>query len=724
MNELEAQLSTYLPPGEIAEIRRAFQFGHVAHEGQLRLNGGPYIEHPVAVASILADMRMDGPSLCAAILHDVVEDTDITPAQLAKEFGSEVSHLVDGVTKLTQINFATREDAQAAYYRKMLLAMSDDLRVIMIKLADRLHNMRTLDGLPQDKRRRMVKETLEIYAPIANRLGMHKIRIELEDLGFAALYPMRNRVLGESLRRQSGNRADVISKIEATICRQLVEDGIPYRITAREKHIYSIYRKMKLNRLGFQDIYDVYGLRLIVDSVDNCYRTLGVVHNIYKPMPNKFKDYIAIPKANGYQSLHTSLVTSFGVPVEVQIRTEEMDQVANDGIAAHWLYKSGDGFSRGSGAHHRAREWLGGLLELQKSAGDSQEFLDNVKVDLFPDEVYVFTPKGEILELPAGATAVDFAYAVHSDIGDHCVAARIDRRLAPLSTRLTSGSAVEIITAPASAPNPLWLNFVVTGKARSSIRAVLKHLNSEQAVAMGRRLLDRQLGSWSVSLESLSGGQVARAQREFGASSLDDLLEQIGLGKHMALVVAQRIMAEVSNSPASGKRRKGIRQALSRYTANWLRGGEAGAKPLAIKGTEGVVVSYARCCRPIPGDRIRGFATAGRGLVIHADNCPNNMEYRERPDRWVDVDWDTKIARQFPVDIRVDVLNQRGTLAVIASVIAEMESNIDNVSIENKDGYHSVANFTVEVNDRVHLARLMRKLRTLKQVTRIARKRG
>lgn len=721
MERLLVSLETYLSEADIGEVRRAFQFGQGAHEGQLRLSGEPYIGHPVAVASILKEMRMDAPGLCAAILHDVIEDTDTTSAQLAAEFGDEVAHLVDGVTKLTQVRFPTREDAQAAYFRKMFLAMADDLRVVLIKLADRLHNMRTSGSLPLDKRKRIARETLDIYAPIAARLGLHAFRIELEDIGFAALYPLRYRVLNESLRRRAGNRAHMIEKIEATICQRMEGERVPFRLVAREKHIYSVYRKMKRNRLNFQDIYDVYGLRVIVDSVDNCYRTLGIVHNVYKPVPDKFKDYIAIPKVNGYQSLHTTLFTHFGVPVEIQIRTEEMDQVANAGIAAHWLYKAGQtesGHSRTQ--QQRAREWLNDMLELQKVAGDSQEFLDSVKVDLFPDEVYVFTPKGDILELPTGATAVDFAYAVHTQVGNQCVAARIDRNLAPLSSRLESGSTVEIITAPAAEPNPQWLNFVVTGKARSEIRSVLKQGNRTKAIEMGRRLLERQLDAMQIKIDDLDRAQVDQALGDFKVATLEDLFEQIGLGDRMALVVARRLVQPSGADRGS----RGLRRALSRYTPGWLRADEKRSAPLAIKGSEGVVVSYARCCRPIPGDRIRGFATAGHGMVVHVDNCPNTADYRNHPDRWIDVEWDPKIDRQFPVDIRVEVINQRGVLAILATAIAEMGSNIDNVNIEDRDGYHSVSHFTIQVDDRVHLARLMRKLRTIKQVVRISRKRG
>jgi len=672
------------------------------------------------VAGILAELHVDGATLCAALLHDVIEDTAATRKQIAEQFGEEVAALVDAVTKLTQIRFDTREQAQAAYFRKMMLAVAGDLRVMLIKLADRLHNMRTLGHLAPDKRRRIARETLDIYAPIANRLGMHQLRSELEELGFAALYPLRSRVLDEALRRARGNRDDLVGKIETRLRQSLDAAGIRYRLVSREKHLYSVYQKMREDRIPLSEVYDVYALRIVVETVDDCYRTLGMVHNTYKPLPQRFKDYIAIPKTNGYQSLHTALFTPFGVPAEIQIRTEEMDRVANEGVAAHWSYKDPGGGGR---PQQRAREWLQSLLELQRNAGDPQEFLDSVKVDLFPDEVYVFTPKGRILALPAGATAVDFAYAVHSDIGNQCVAVRIDRRLAPLSSVLETGQTVEIITARTATPHPSWLSFVVTGKARAAIRHFLKNIDHQKAVELGRRLLEIELARLGTPMAQIPEVHIAGLLREFSAKAMDDLLEDVGLGKRLAAVVATHL---VSGMPQSTDRppRSGLRRALRRVAPRWLVGKDAHSAPLAIKGTEGLVVSYGKCCRPIPGDPIRGYVSAGRGVVIHVDGCPSTAEFAKQPDKWLDVEWQPAGDARFPVDIRVEVVDQRGELATLAAAIADMDCNIANVQLNNRDGIHAVDDFTLEVRDRVHLARIMKRLRTLRSVRRITRKRG
>ena len=672
------------------------------------------------MAEILADLRVDTATLCAALLHDVIEDTAATRAELAEQFGDEIASLVDAVTKLTQIRFETREQAQAAYFRKMMLAVAGDLRVMLIKLADRLHNMRTLGHLAPDKRRRIARETLEIYAPIANRLGMHQLRSELEELGFVALYPLRSRVLDEALRRARGNRHDLVGKLETRLRQSLDTAGIRYRLVSREKHLYSVYQKMREDRIPLSEVYDVYALRIVVETVDACYRVLGLVHNTFKPMPQRFKDYIAIPKTNGYQSLHTALFTPFGVPAEIQIRTEEMDRVANEGVAAHWSYKDPDGGGR---PQQRAREWLHGLLELQRNAGDPQEFLDSVKVDLFPDEVYVFTPKGRILALPAGATAVDFAYAVHSDIGNYCVAVRIDRRLAPLSSVLETGQTVEIITARTATPHPSWLSFVVTGKARAAIRHFLKNIDHQKAVELGRRLLEIELARLGTPMAQVPEHNIAGLLREFSAKAMDDLLEDVGLGKRLAAVVATHL---VSGMPLSNGRqqRSGLRRALARVAPRWLVGKDGHSAPLAIKGTEGLVVSYGKCCRPIPGDPIRGYVSAGRGLVIHVDGCPSTAEFAKQPDKWLDVEWQPSGDARFPVDIRVEVVDQRGELATLAAAIADMDCNISSVQLSNRDGIHAVDDFTLEVRDRVHLARIMKRLRTLKSVRRIIRKRG
>ena len=701
ISELCRQLETYLEPEQVREVYRAYLFSAEAHEGQQRVSGEPYIYHPVAVAQILADMRMEYNSLIAAILHDVIEDTGTAKDQVARAFSEEVAELVDGVSKLTQIKFESQAEAQAENFRKMMLAMVRDIRVILIKLADRLHNMRTLGVMPPEKRRRIARETLDIYAPIANRLGMNSMRLELEDLGFAAYYPLRSRVLAEVVKRARGNRKEILSKIEAAIKQRLEHDGIEARVHSREKHLYSLYQKMRGKRLSFHDVFDVYAFRVVIDNVDMCYRVLGVVHNLYKPVPGRFKDYIAIPKANGYQSLHTVLFGPYGVPIEVQIRTNDMDRVAEAGIAAHWLYKSGE--DGASSAHARAREWLRELLEMQKNAGNSLEFLENVKIDLFPDEVYVFTPRGEIMELPRGATAVDFAYAVHTDVGNTCIAAKIDRRLAPLRTSLLNGQTVEIITAPGAHPNPSWLNFAVTGKARSNIRHYLKNLHREEAINLGRRLLDKALLGMGMAPTEPNQSRLEEIAGSYGLKSVEDLLEDIGLGNRMPLLAARRLQSDGTDS-----------------------GIEAGAMrndgaPLAIRGTEGMVVNFAKCCRPIPGDRIVGFVSAGRGIVIHTESCKNIADYRAKPEKWVDVEWERSVSGEFTAELRVEVTNQRGVLATVAAAIAGTGSNIENVGVEERDGLSTSIAFTITVHDRQHLARVMRRIRHIPLVLRISR---
>jgi len=700
ISDLCALLEGYLEPEHVAEVYRAYLFGAEAHEGQKRLSGEPYIYHPLAVARILAEMRMDGPSIVAAILHDVIEDTPTAKEQLAERFGAEVAELVDGVSKLTHIKFESKAEAQAENFRKMMLAMARDLRVIIIKLADRLHNMRTLEGLRPDKRRRIARETLDIYTPIASRLGMNSLRLELEDLGFAAYHPMRARVLAEAVKKARGNRREIITKIEIALQERLRQEGLEGRVIGREKHLLSLYKKMRSKHLPFNEVMDVYAFRVIVDKVDTCYRVLGAVHNLYKPVPGKFKDYIAIPKANGYQSLHTALFGPYGVPIEVQIRTEEMDKVAEAGIAAHWLYKTGEG--GGVSAQARAREWLRNLLEMQQGAGNSLEFLENVKVDLFPDEVYVFTPKGEIMELPRGATAVDFAYDVHTDVGNSCVAVKIDRRLMPLATRLGNGQTVEVITAPGARPNPTWLNFVVTAKARANIRNYLKNLQRDEAIGLGRRLLEQALADLEETLLMIPQERIEAALKEMNLTAIDDLLEQLGLGNRMAPLVARLLVPQEAQTPEQ----------------------EAANRPLYIKGTEGAVVSFAKCCRPIPGDAIMGFLSTGRGIIVHTQHCKNIADYRKQPEKWITVQWADLLDATFPVDLRVEVTNQRGVLATVAAVIADADANIDNVSLEERDGIHSAINLTVAVRDRRHLARIMRSIRALDKVVKIGRGRG
>ena len=694
-------LGSYLPVEQVREVYRAYLFGAEAHEGQHRMSGEPYIYHPVTVARILAGMHMDHQSIIAAILHDVIEDTGTPKNVIEGEFGKEVADLVDGVSKLTQIKFESQAEAQAENFRKMMLAMVRDIRVIMVKLADRLHNMRTLGVMRTDKRRRIARETLDIYAPIANRLGMNQIRLELEELGFMAMYPMRHRVLQEAVRKARGNRKEILNKIETAIQQRITQEQFECRLLSRQKHLYSLYKKIR-DRVGsFAEVFDVYAFRVVVDSVDSCYRALGMMHNLYKPVPGKFKDYIAIPKTNGYQSLHTVLFGPYGVPIEVQIRTDDMDRVAESGIAAHWLYKSKT--DEGNNAQTRAREWLRKLLEMQQNAGNSLEFLENVKIDLFPDEVYVFTPAGDILELPRGASAVDFAYAVHSDVGNTCIAAKIDRRLAPLRSPLFNGQTVEVITATGAHPNPAWLNFVSTAKARSNIRHYLKNLQNDEAAELGKRMLDKSLHSIKASLQDIGDQKLEQAVQDCGFETRDDLFADIGLGNRMPMLVARRLVPfdENEENPSAAVR----------------------SQPLAIRGTEGMVVHFARCCRPIPGDAIVGFISSGRGLVIHTETCKNLNDYRNRPDKWIDVEWQPDIQGEFSAEIQVDVSNQKGVLATIAAEISELGSNIENVSIDERDGLDTSLNFTVTVSSRKHLARVMRGIRQLSAVLRITRTR-
>lgn len=702
IDDLSAQIETYLEPDQVEKVRRAYSFSAKAHEGQHRLSGEPYIQHPLEVARILAGMHMDHQTLVAAILHDVIEDTATAKEQIKREFGKGVAELVDGVSKLKQIEFDSYAEAQAHNFRKMLMAVAHDIRVILVKLADRLHNMRTLGALPPKKRRLIARETLEIYAPIAQRLGMNSIRLELEELGFAALHPMRNRVLSEQVKKARGHRKEIVNKIKNALKRRLQQEKLPAEIIGREKHLYGIYKKMRNKGLSFAEVFDVYAFRIIVDTVDTCYRVLGTVHNLYKPVPGKFKDYIAIPKANGYQSLHTVLFGPYGVSIEVQIRTKEMDDVGEAGIAAHWLYKSGEGEK--TTAHKRAREWLRGILEIQQTAGNPEEFLEHVKVDLFPDEVYVFTPKGDIIELPRGATAVDLAYTIHTDVGNTCVGARIDRQLAPLSTPLSTGQSVEIITAPGARPNPVWLKFVVTAKARSTIRHYLKNLKHDEAIALGKRMLNLELKNFSLSFDDISPRQLATALKSFNLNDKNELLEDLGLGKRMAPLVARRL----APSPREP------------WKLPWKRG-SASARPLFIKGTEGMVVSFPKCCYPIPGDPILGFASAGRGIVVHHQSCKNVAEYRKEPEKWVNVEWETQVDRYFPAAIRMNVTNQRGVLATVAAAIADEGANIENVEMQDRDDRYIRLSFVIAVRDRNHLARVMHKVRGVKHVSGINR---
>ncbi len=706
--ELRIALADYLDNAQIDTIYEAFLFGEKAHRHQERLTGEPYITHPVAVATILAKMRLDADSIMAAILHDVIEDTEVEKTKIARKFGKDVAELVDGVSKLTQIKFESRAEAQAENFRKMVLAMSKDLRVIIVKLADRLHNMRTLDALPLAKRRRISLETLEIYSPIANRLGMHNFRTEFEDLGFKNLYPMRYRVLTDAVQKARGNRKEIMSVIEKALRESLTQKNIPAcKIYGREKHLYSIYKKMHNKSVPFSEIMDVYAFRLTVDNVDTCYRVLGTVHNLYKPVPERFKDYIAIPKANGYQSLHTTLFGPYGVPIEIQIRTTDMDCRAESGIASHWLYKTDSQAANVS--HIRAQEWMKNLLELQKSAGSSLEFIENVKIDLFPDEVYVFTPKGNILELPNGACAADFAFAIHTDIGNTCVAAKIDRRIAPLSTVLANGQTVEIITSPHAKPNPAWLNFSITGKARAAIKHFLKKQQRAESIVLGKRLLARALSTMSLSLEELSKSNVDNVLHESGFKELDDLFEATGLGTQVPLIVARRLAfsGKDEQSQADAEKRD-AQETLSR-------------QPLLIEGTEGMAVRFAKCCHPIPGDTILGVLEAGRGIMVHTEDCQQIIRERQT-DKCIYLSWEGSISGDFQVPVDIQTINERGVLANLAMAVADAEANIDDISVDESDGRYSLVRLIVSVKDRDHLARVVRKIRTVRAVSKIARK--
>ncbi len=695
LRQLLAELRTYLPAEQIQPVIDAYRCGAEAHEGQKRRSGEAYISHPVAVARILANMHMDAHTIAAAILHDVVEDTPMTLADLEERFGPEIAGLVDGVSKLDQMHFTSRAEAQAESFRKMMLAMIEDIRVILVKLADRLHNMRTLDSMPRDKQARIARETLEIYAPIANRLGINRMKIDLEDLGFRFLYPYRYRVIERTLRRSKGNQRQIVRTISERIEKALKDQGIDGEVIGREKHLYSIYKKMLQKKRALHDIVDVYGFRIIVDDVNTCYRVLGIVHGLYKPMPGRFKDYVAIPRINGYQSLHTTLFGPKGLPLEVQIRTTQMNSVAESGVAAHWQYKTED--EAGGTPQRRAREWLSRLVEIQQQ-GSSEEFLENVKVDLFPDKIYVFTPKGDILPMPKGATAVDFAYAVHTDIGNHCVAAKVDRNLVPLRTQLQNSQTVEIITSKTAKPNPNWVTFVTTAKARAAIRHYMKQMRSSESIDLGRRLLDRSLKDLGSSIRKIGKVRMREALDELGLEAPENLFEQLGLGERIAPLTARFLLGlnEASDDELA--------------TAN-----------LTIAGTEGLVVTYGKCCYPIPGDEIMGYLSSGRGIVIHRNSCGNLSNFRKHPEKWISVSWEQDLEREFPTQISISTINRTGVLAEVAATIAEAGSNIEQVAIADRHEDRSELSFLVQVKDRTHLAHIMRSVRKMPDVSRVTR---
>ncbi|MCB5191039.1 bifunctional (p)ppGpp synthetase/guanosine-3',5'-bis(diphosphate) 3'-pyrophosphohydrolase [Methylobacillus arboreus] len=707
-SQLTLRLREYLKQDDIDHIWDAYRFSAAAHEGQVRRSGEPYVIHPVTVAGILAELHLDPPTLIAALLHDVVEDTGVTKQEIGEKFGKQVAELVDGLSKLDKIEFQSATQAQAENFRKMLLAMSQDVRVILVKLADRLHNMSTLDVMKPEKQRRIARETLDIYAPIANRLGLNEIYQTLEDLSFKYLYPMRYRVISKAVMAARGNRKEVVGKILDAINQRLKEYHIDAEVTGREKHLYSIYRKMTGKTVTFSQIYDIYGFRIVVRDLPTCYTTLGVLHGLYKPIPGKFKDYIAIPKANGYQSLHTTLFGPFGTPIEVQIRSREMHNIADAGVAAHWLYKTTDAHL--TALQQQTHQWLQRLLDIQSESTDSLEFLEHFKVDLFPDEVYVFTPKGTIMALPKGATAVDFAYAVHTDIGNRCVAVKINQELAPLRTELHNGDHVEIITAAHAHPNPAWLNYVLTGKARAHIRHYLKSMQSTESALLGERMLNQALRALHANPVTIDDAAWQHLVRDYGAKNKDEILADIGLGKRLNVMVAHQLMVQAGQHEVEAEQHKLPSKVLDTIT---------------IRGSEGMAVQFAQCCRPIPGDPILGFINKDKGLVIHTHDCPAIRKFRLDPDKWLDVEWDPQGHRLYKVSLKLVVANRRGMLAKIASGIAEAGSNIDNVSMEEADNStYTNMNFTVQVENRIHLAELMRRLRKIPDVVRINRVKG
>ena len=694
LQQLMKKLQTYMTDEQLAVVAQAYDFGAAAHSGQKRMTGEPYITHPVAVAQILADMHLDAQAIAAAILHDVVEDTSSTIGSIEDTFGPEIAALVDGVSKLDQIQFNSRAEAQAESFRKMLLAMVDDIRVILVKLADRLHNMRTMDAMPRDKQARIARETLDIYAPIANRLGINHIKTALEDLGLRHLYPFRYRVLEKSVRKAAGNQRQMVKRISGRINRALEAASIEAQVAGRQKHLYGIYRKMAEKRRMLSEIVDVYGFRIIANDVDTCYRILGIVHGLYKPVPGRFKDYIAIPRINGYQSLHTTLFGPNGLPLEVQIRTVEMHRVAESGVAAHWQYKADS--KTDATPQRKAREWLSRLIEIQQSE-NTEEFMESVKVDLFPDKIYVFTPRGDILPLPKGATTVDFAYAVHTDVGNRCVAAKIDRQLVPLRTRLTNGQTVEIVTAKGAKPNPNWVNFVTTAKARSAIRNYMKNMRRSEAIDLGKRLLDKSLKDLDSSLRKIGKVRMAKAVKDLGLKDADTLYEQLGLGERLAQLTAGYLLGIDESEPVTPR------------------------SSVSIAGTEGMVVSYAKCCHPLPGDEVMGYLSSGRGIVIHRNVCGNLSKFRKQPEKWLNVNWEKSIQREFSSQIQVETESHMGVLAEVAATIADAGSNIEQVSVLDRHEDCSVITFVLQVRDRNHLARVLRGIRNMKSVLRVSR---
>ncbi|NYR14159.1 bifunctional GTP diphosphokinase/guanosine-3',5'-bis pyrophosphate 3'-pyrophosphohydrolase [Pseudoalteromonas sp. MIP2626] len=695
---LKKKISEYLPAADVELVQKAYVVAREAHEGQTRSSGEPYITHPVEVSQILASMHLDHETLMAALMHDVIEDTNFSQQDLAEIFGDTVAELVEGVSKLDKLSFKDKKEFQAENYRKMIMAMTQDIRVILIKLADRTHNMRTLGSLRPDKRRRIARETLEIYAPIANRLGIHDIKNELEDLGFQALYPMRHRALKSEVAKARGNRKEVISNIQNEIEMRLEQSGIKATVSGREKHIYSIYKKMLNKELLFNEVMDIYAFRIAVESMDICYRVLGVAHNLYKPIETRFKDYIAVPKTNGYQPLHTSLVGPHGIPVEIQIRTHDMDHMADKGVAAHWMYKKANDGGAGSTAQQRARQWMQSLLELQQSAGSSFEFVENVKTELFPEEIYVFTPDGRIIELPMGATAVDFAYAVHTDVGHTCVGARVNRKPYPLSKPIDTGQTIEIITSSGAHPNATWLNFIVTGKARLGVRNYLKSQHHEEALLLGRRLLDSALGE--SKLDSIAQENIDRVLKEHELTTVQALLVEIGSGNLMSMLIAKRLLQNEDGD-----------------VANIAKQAKA-----TIIGTEGMLVNYSKCCRPVPGDAITAHISQGKGLTVHRQECKNIRGWENDRSKYLVVKWDDNPEKEYIAALRVEIINHQGALAKLTNVVATTQANIVEIATDEKESNLYVIDLGITVKNRIHVANIMRRIRVMPDVQKVYRK--
>lgn len=700
--DLTRLASAYLPEDDIRRIRDAYRVSDEAHLGHFRSSGEPYISHPIAVAETCAQWKLDTESLMAALLHDVLEDTAITKEYLLERFGSQVTDLVDGLSKLDKIEFASREHAQAESFRKMLLAMARDVRVILIKLSDRLHNMRTLGAVERGKQVRVARETLDIYAPIASRLGLHKLYRELLDLSFRYLHPFRYRVIRKAVQASRGNRREVLSKILEGVQRALPEVGLHAEVMGREKALYGIYRKMKEKRQSFSQVLDIYGFRVIVKDLPQCYLAMGVLHATFKPLPGRFKDYIALPKPNGYQSLHTTLVGPFGAPVEFQIRTREMQRVAESGVAAHWLYKADkESFTD---LQKRTHQWLQSLLDIQNQTGDSLEFIDHVKVDLFPDTVYVFTPRGEIRALPRGSTVIDFAYNVHTDVGDHTVSSIVNHKPVPLRTQLQNGDMVEVVTDPSARPNPAWLGFVRTGKARSEIRHSLRHMSYGESVELGKRLLEQSLAALRIDAATLEPQALERGARDAGVKSVEALYAEIGLGKRLAPVDARTIALQFSSKSS----------AATLMTPR--------PAPLLVHGNEGSAVQYASCCRPLPGDQIIGHLRGGHGLSLHREDCAIAARQRTRDaERWIETHWAEDIAGSFQCEIEMMLSDQRGALARVAASLAAADANIVHITMEDQTAGSGVMRLILQVRSRVHLAQVIRTLRRMPEVGRISR---